>query len=162
MEDGEANMNITVCLTSGRCASLSISNGCTVNDVTTAAQNALQVPYLTLATADGRILDPQLPLDLQDGETLTAIAEMPILSASESAFLSFTSHGAVTWGRPESGGGLFQERLAVAQVGTGWKIFLEKCARFCVETRTVFLNVTGWFMSLLLWSWNIENPHKMW
>lgn len=133
MEDGEANMKITVCLTSGRCASLSISNGCTVNDVTTAAQNALQVSYLTLATADGRILDPQLPLDLQDEESLTAIAEMPILSATESAFLSFTSHGAVIWGRPESGGGLFQERLAVAQV---WLKVLDFEMR---ETRTIFL-----------------------
>ena len=116
-EDGEADMKITVCLTSGRCASLSISNGCSVHDVTIAAQNALQVSYLTLATADGRILDPQLPFDLQDEETLTAIAEMPILSATESAFLSFTSHGAVGWGALAFAGALFQERLAVAQVG---------------------------------------------
>ena len=89
---------VTVALTSGRIASLSIPSSCKVRDLKALAQGSLEKCFLQLVTAEGRILtDPDEPLataGLQNGDQLTAIAGRAKLAATSSAF--------ALWGR---GGG---------------------------------------------------------
>ena len=98
---------IKVALVSGRCASLSISKQCRVSDLTAAAKDALQIYSLTLSKA-GNVLDPEdslVDLDVNDGDTLMAIAEVPLLAATDFAFVCWSSsNGVVAWGNPKEGG----------------------------------------------------------
>lgn len=106
MDDVTERITIKVALVSGRCESISISKQCRVSDLTAAAKDALQIYSLTLSKA-GNILNPEDSLvDLvSDGDTLMAIAEVPLLAATDFAFLCWSSsNGAVAWGNPNEGG----------------------------------------------------------
>jgi len=70
----EQMLQVTVSLTSGRSASLSIPLASTVGDLKTKVQESLGKLFLRLITADGRELKPSEFLEaagLQDGDQLT-------------------------------------------------------------------------------------------
>jgi hypothetical protein len=111
MDDVTEKITIKVALVSGRCESISISKQCRVSVLTAAAKDALQIYSLTLSKA-GNILNPEdslVDLDVNDGDILMAIAEVPLLAATDFAFLCWSSsNGAVAWGNPNEGGDVSQ------------------------------------------------------
>ena len=95
---------IKVALVSGRCESFSLSKRCCVSDLTAEAKVALQIFTLQMSK-DGKVLDPLETLSNLDGQTLTAIADVPLCQATDLAFMSWSSgNGLATWGDPMSGG----------------------------------------------------------
>ena len=109
---------MTVALTSGHSASLSIAHSSKVGDLKPLAQKSLAKGFSRLVTAEGRILtDPAEAL--QDGAQLTAIVGQPKLAATRSTFALWCSNGngLVTWGSPRHGGNSsrVQEKLRSVQ-----------------------------------------------
>ena len=132
MDGVRETATIKVALVSGRCASLSISKQCRVSDLTAAAKDALQIYSLSLSKA-GSILDPEdslLDLDVSDGDTLMAIAEVPLLAATDFAFVSWsTSNGVAAWGNPKEGGDVSKvegKLKDVEKAGDTWRRFVVK------------------------------------
>ena len=103
----DQTLQVTVSLTSGRSASLSIPLASTVGDLKRMVQESLGKPFLRLLTSDGRKLNPSESLEaagLQDGDQLTAIVREAKLAASQSAFALWCCGGdrVLTWGDPRS------------------------------------------------------------
>ena len=91
------SIELEVSLPSGRRETVAVSQSGTVADLKIAAQESLGQPFLRLATtAEGRLLDPTETLrfsELQDGGSLTAIAQEPKIVAQEQAGV----RGGKTW-----------------------------------------------------------------
>ena len=110
--DGQVSdsfIKFDVSLPSGRCETVAVSQIGTVTDLKIAAQESLGRRFLRLAAPDGRIFDPAESLrlsGLQDGESLTAVAQQPKLAATGHAFALWCigADRVVTWGTPERGG----------------------------------------------------------
>ena len=82
----------------------------TVADLKRAAQESFGQSFLRLAAPDGRLLAPTMPLPLsglQNGDSLTAVALQPKITATRSAFALWCEGGdrIITWGHPDFGGG---------------------------------------------------------
>ena len=103
-------LQVTVSLTSGSPASLSLQESSKVGDLKALAEESFGKPFLRLVTADGRILtdtsEPLADAGLQDGDQLTAIPGQAKLAATGSAFALWCCGGqkVVTWRNPECGG----------------------------------------------------------
>ena len=102
-------LQVTVSLTSGRSASLSIPLASTVGDLKTMVRESLGKPFLRLITADGRQLNPSEFLEaagLQDGAQLTAVVGEAKLAATRYAFALWCCGGdrVLTWGHRGRGG----------------------------------------------------------
>ena len=101
-------IKVTVALPSGRDASLSIGQSSKVGDLKALAQEAFERRFLTLVTAEGRILtDPVEPLEaVLEGDRLTAVGGRPKLAANGHAFTLWCCgcNGVVTWGDSGCGG----------------------------------------------------------
>eukprot|EP00435_Cladocopium_sp_Y103_P040932 s1700_g11.t1 len=69
---------------SGRCATVSVVESGTVADLKIATQQSFGQGFLRLAAPDGRLVD--LTAGLQDGDSLTAVAQQPKITATRSAF----------------------------------------------------------------------------
>ena len=86
-------LQVTVALTSGRSASLSIAHSSKVGDLKALAQESFDKCFLKLVTAEGRILshlaETLLAAGLQDGDQLTAIVGQARLAATQNAFALF-------------------------------------------------------------------------
>ena len=100
---------MTVALTSGRSANISIPQSSKGGDLRLLAQQSLGQGFLKLVSSQGCILaDPEAveAAGLQDGDQLTAIARKAHLAASGQAFALWCcgSDGVVTWGDPNDGG----------------------------------------------------------
>ena len=105
----DSKLKLDVSLASGRRETVSVLQHGTVCDLKTAAQQALGQSFLRLAASDGRLLDPAEALQLsgiQDGDTITAIAQQPKLAATAAAFALWCvgSDRIATWGDPNKGG----------------------------------------------------------
>eukprot|EP00435_Cladocopium_sp_Y103_P036316 s62_g9.t1 len=105
----DSSIKLEVSLPSGRCETISLLRWGTVEDLKIAAQQSLGQRFLRLAAPDGRLLDPTDPLQLsglQEGDSLTAIAQQPKLAATRRAFALWCveGDGIVTWGDPNQGG----------------------------------------------------------
>ena len=97
-----------VSLPSGRRETVAVSQCGTVADLKTAAQESLGQRFLRLAAPDGHIFDPADSLrlsGLQDGDSLTAVAQQPKLAATRFAFALWYigAHTVVTWGNEAAG-----------------------------------------------------------
>ena len=127
----EQTLQVTVSLTSGRSASLSIPLASTVGDLKTIVQESLGKPFLRLITADRRKLKPSEFLEaagLQDGDQLTAIVGEAKLAATRYAFALWCCGGdrVLTWGHLDFGGdsSAVQDQLkSVQQVQATHKAF---------------------------------------
>ncbi|CAE7341260.1 unnamed protein product [Symbiodinium natans] len=104
-------LQVTVALSSGRSASLSIAHSSKVGDLKALAQESLGKPFIKLVTGEGRVLtdlsEPLEAVGLQDGDQLTMIARQPFkMAATGKAFALWTVGGdtILTWGKPECGG----------------------------------------------------------
>ena len=101
-------LHLNVSLPSGRSASLSLPHEGTVLDLKLAAQQSLGQALLRLAAPDGRLLDPKKHLQdsgLQDGDSITAVAQELKAAATESTVVLWCpGGGVVTWGRSDIGG----------------------------------------------------------
>ena len=78
-----------ISLPSGHSETVSVLPYSTVVDLQTAAQQSFGHHFLRLAAPDGRLLDPEDSLQasgLQDGDSLTAVAQQPRIAATRSAF----------------------------------------------------------------------------
>ena len=83
------SIKLEVSLPSGRCETVTASQSGIIADLTKAAQLSLGRPFLRLAAPDGRLLDPTKSLwlsGLQDGDSLTAVAQQPKIAATRRAF----------------------------------------------------------------------------
>ena len=102
-------LKFEVSLPSGRCETVEVSWSCTIADLNRAAQQSLGQRFLRLAAPDGRLLDSTDSLEvsqLQDGDSLTAVALQPKIAATWAAFAFWCLGGdrVVTWGHPARGG----------------------------------------------------------
>ena len=104
-----SQISLTVLLPSGQGHSISIAKDSTLSDLKVAVQEALGRGFLRLVTADGQFLDPKsnLPLHMagiHDGDSVTAIAQSPGITATNAAFaLWCCNSGVVTWGDTDGG-----------------------------------------------------------
>ena len=101
----DSSMKLEVSLPSGRCETVKISQCETIADLTIAAQQSLRQAFLKLVAPDGRLLNPKISLrfcGLQDGNSLTAVAQQPKISATWNAFSLWCVGGStfLTWGKP--------------------------------------------------------------
>ena len=101
------SIELEVSLSSGRREIVAVPQSGTVADLKIAAQQSLGQPFLRLA-APG-LLDPTDSLrlsGLQDGDSVTAIAQQPKIAANRGAFALWCvgGHRVVTWGNPRFGG----------------------------------------------------------
>ena len=98
-------IQVTVALPSGRSASLSVMQSCTVGDLKALARESLGQSFSRLVTADGRILtNPMESLEaagLQDGDWLTAMVGQTQLAATFRPFLCAALGANVSLGRPQ-------------------------------------------------------------
>eukprot|EP00435_Cladocopium_sp_Y103_P038043 s2336_g10.t1 len=95
-----------VSLPSGRCATVSAPLRSRVLDLKLAAQQSLEHGFLKLAGPDGHLLDvaESLQSALQDGDTITAVAQKPKIVATLRAFaLWCPGEKVVTWGHRNFG-----------------------------------------------------------
>ena len=123
------SIELEVSLPSGRRETVAVSQSGTVADLKIAAQESLGQPFLRLATtAEGHLLDPTETLrfsELQDGGSLTAIAQEPKIVSTWNAFAFWCVGGdrIITWGDPDYGGdssGVQDQLRNVQQIcGTG-------------------------------------------
>ena len=116
------SIEVVVSLPSGRCEAVAAQQSGTIADLKVAAQQSLGQGFLRLATPDGRLLDPTESLllsGLQNGESLTAVAQQPKIAATWYAFALWCVGGdrIVTWGDPDEGGdsSSVQDRLRNVQ-----------------------------------------------
>ena len=94
---------------SGQCETVAVLQFGSVAELKKTAQQALGRRFLRLAAPDGRLFDPQDSLQrsgLQDGDSLTAVAQQPKVAATWSAFALWCvgADRVVTWGNPPCGG----------------------------------------------------------
>ena len=104
-----ATLTCSVSLPSGHCEDVVVAMNGTVGDLKMAAQRSLGRPFLRLAAADGRILNPTESLQsagVENGSCIAAIAQQPKIAATQSAFALWCAGGdrIVTWGKSDSGG----------------------------------------------------------
>ena len=103
-------MRIDICLPSGKRKHLEIPESSNVGYLKVLAQKSFGRGFLKLVAAQGRILlDPQESVQaagIQDGDTLTAIAQTAKIAAAPQAFALWCVGGdrIVTWGNPDRGG----------------------------------------------------------
>ena len=116
------SIEVVVSLPSGRCEAVAAQQSGTIADLKVAAQQSLGQGFLRLATPDGRLLDPTESLllsGLQNGDSLTAVAQQPKIAATWYAFALWCVGGdrIVTWGDPDEGGdsSSVQDRLRNVQ-----------------------------------------------
>ena len=105
----ESSIKLEVSLASGRYETVTVSQSGTVADLKIAAQQSSGQSFLRLVAPDGRVLDPTDSIwlsGLQDGDSLTALAQQPKIAATWSAFALWCVGGdrIVTWGHPDFGG----------------------------------------------------------
>lgn len=74
-------------------------------------------PNLGHRDIQGSVLNPEDSIRDLDGDTLTGIAEVPLLAATDLAFASWTANGLTTWGDPTAGGECNQQLSEVEKVG---------------------------------------------
>jgi hypothetical protein len=103
------SIKLEVSLPSGRCGTISVLDSGTIGDVKIAAQQSLGQRFLRLATANGRLVDPTDSVrrsGLEDGDSLTAVAQQPKIAAAWNAFALWCvrGHRIVTWGPAGHGG----------------------------------------------------------
>ena len=103
-------LKIHVALPNGHAEILTLPPSSTVQDLKTAAQQAIGKKHLRLITAKNQVLvDFEQTLEeseIEDGECLTALVLQPQLAATEGAF-ALWCHGdsaIVTWGDARFGG----------------------------------------------------------
>ena len=121
-------MKFDVSLPSGRRETVAVLRIGTVADLKAAAQESLGRRFLRLAAPHGRLLDPAESLrlsGLQDGESLTAVAQQPKLAATWFAFALWCigADRVITWGDQDKGGDSFRVQHQLKNVqqisGTG-------------------------------------------
>ena len=105
----DGTLNIQVSLTSGRCETISVLKCGTVADLKMSVQRSFGQGFLRLVTLDAHFLDPTESIELsrlQDGDSITAIAQQPKIAATQSAFALWCEGAGriVTWGHASSGG----------------------------------------------------------
>ena len=106
----EPALQIHVCLLSSRCITLTLSPGSPVKELQSAAERYFRMGALRLFSANGRLLKQGClrlqDVGLQDGDTVTAIAEPLKLAAHPwgSMMCAFSISGpVVTWGDGKTG-----------------------------------------------------------
>ena len=102
-------LTCSVSLPSGHCEDVVVAMNGTVGDLKMAVQRSLGRPFLRLAAADGRILNPTESLQsagVENGSCIAAIAQQPKIAATQRAFALWCAGGdrIVTWGKSDSGG----------------------------------------------------------
>ena len=124
MQDSIRMLQVTVVLTSGRGANLSLPESSNIGDLKALAKDCFERPFLRLVMAKARILTnamvPVLAIGLQDGDQLTAVAGQVELAATEAAFVVLNSK-LVTWGDRRYGGdsSAVQHQLRSVQCAAG-------------------------------------------
>eukprot|EP00435_Cladocopium_sp_Y103_P005670 s596_g1.t2 len=98
-----------VSLPSGRGETVAVSQCGTIAELKVAAQQSFGQRFLRLAAPDGHLLDLTESIHLsglQEGDSLTAIAQQPKIAATSQAFALSCVGGdrIVTWGHPDRGG----------------------------------------------------------
>ncbi|CAK9107352.1 unnamed protein product [Durusdinium trenchii] len=138
-----SQISLTVLLPSGQGHSISIAKDSTLSDLKVAVQEALGRGFLRLVTADGHFLDPKsnLPLHMagiHNGDSVTAIAQSPGITATKAAFaLWCCNSGVVTWGDTEWGADsrTVQDQLRnVQQISSTDEAFAALCTDGSVVT----------------------------
>ena len=97
---------IHVSLPSGRSVALSAPASSSVLEFETATKQSLKLQFLELIHTDGSKLSTAGSLQdagLVDGDTLTAIVQMPQIAASNAAFALCCCGSVVAWGEPKYG-----------------------------------------------------------
>ena len=114
-------LNIRVALPNGHAEILTVLPSSTLQELKTAAKQALGKKYLKLITAKNRVLvnfkQTLEEAEIEDGECLTALVLQPQLAATNSAF-ALWCHGdsaIVTWGDARFGGDKVQDQLRGVQ-----------------------------------------------
>eukprot|EP00435_Cladocopium_sp_Y103_P030015 s2034_g7.t1 len=102
-------IKFVVSLPSSRHETITVSQFGTIADLKKAAQESLGRRFLTLVKPDGRLLNPADSLQLsglQDGDSITAVAQQPMVAATRNAFALWYvgDDRVVTWGDPCKGG----------------------------------------------------------
>ena len=124
----DCSMKLEVSLPSGHCETISVSGSATIADLKIEAQRAFGQCFLKLAAPDGPLLDSADSVrlsGLQDGDCLSAVAQLPKIAANRIAFALYCvgGHRIVTWGNPDYGGdssGVQDQLRNVQQIcGTG-------------------------------------------
>ena len=108
-DQADRSIEVEISLPSGRCETVTISQCGTIADLKVTAQQALGQGFLRLVSADGRLLDPTDSVrrsGLEDGDSLTAVAQQPKIAAAWNAFALWCvrRHRIVTWGPAGHGG----------------------------------------------------------
>ena len=108
-EDTHGTLNLQVSLPSGRCETFSVLKSGIVADLKTSVQRSFGQRFLRLAAPDGHLLDATESIELsglQDGDSITAIAQQPKIAATQSAFALWCEGAGriVTWGSAYFGG----------------------------------------------------------
>ena len=111
-DQADRSIEVEISLPSGRCETVTISQCGTIADLKVTAQQALGQGFLRLVSADGRLLDPTDSVrrsGLEDGDSLTAVAQQPKIAATGGAFALWCAGGdrSVTWGDSTCGGDSF-------------------------------------------------------
>ena len=101
-------LSVTLALPSGHAVSASVPQSSKVVDLKNLAQDAFNMPFLRLVTAEGRILADSMEqlqaAGLQDGDRVTVLGGQPKLAVTERAFALWTfGDRVVTWGSPDHG-----------------------------------------------------------
>ncbi|CAK8995901.1 Ubiquitin-like domain-containing protein, partial [Durusdinium trenchii] len=108
----DVEVEVVVCLCSGRSCRLNSSPNATVLSLKLAAQEELLQGFLCLTSTDGQVLELDRTLHdvgLGFGGMVTAIVQQVHLAATSSAFAAFWSGEGgrvVVWGDPCNGGDL--------------------------------------------------------
>eukprot|EP00438_Fugacium_kawagutii_P025407 Skav235443 [mRNA] locus=scaffold2206:62305:65715:- [translate_table: standard] len=100
-------MALSICLPSGRSASVSFDDQMSLAEVKALAQQQLDVGFLRLMSADGRLLDPMhtvVEAGVKQGDTLTGVVHYANVAATSRAFAIFCEGLVVTWGQEDCGG----------------------------------------------------------
>eukprot|EP00435_Cladocopium_sp_Y103_P045974 s1897_g13.t1 len=103
-------IRLEVSLPSGRCETVTVSQGGTIADLKVAVQKSLGQSFLRLVGPGGLLLDSADPLPLSglhDGDSLTAVALKPKIAATDGAFALWCPAGGgrvVAWNHPANGG----------------------------------------------------------
>ena len=103
-------LQLNLSFPSGRNETATIPQSFTVADLKTLAQKSFRQGFLRLVADEGQMLtDLSQPLQaagIEDGDHLTAVAQQPRVTRTNSAFAVWCcgGDGIVTWGDPEWGG----------------------------------------------------------
>ena len=134
------HIKLEVSLPSGRCETVAVSQHGTIADLKRAAQHSLGKGLLRLAAPGGCLLDSEDYLQssgLQDGDSITAVAQQPKIAATRFAFAVWCVGGdrIATWGNRFGDSSGVQDQLRnVQQISATHNAFAAILVPGTVET----------------------------